>query len=627
MPQDAVISLDSDDEVGLIPVKNNKNDAPIEILSDDEEVVISDINNNIIKKVNETVSETVTVIENDNEESSLTPQQLMRQKLAEAAEKRLKRSLEIVDDIETPLKTHKRSLQTKVTSNPIPDVSSPKTKLLNTSINDRSSRIRLISNPKYCTEFNVDGDKDTVSLSDLVGSKDLIKTYQFNMLIDFEYLKLFINNEDCEFFLINKALDSSLRISDQSWEKYRIKSIDVSNKLENYGTHHTKMMVNFYKDTTCQIVVHTMNMVEADHLIQTQMCWVSPQLQLHKDVKKYFDFNQPNISIKENTGIAFKRDFIAYLMSYENSEINKLIDQVGKYDFSPIDVVFVASTPGHTKCDNWNDLKKLDSKPLFGYGRLWQVIHMLNLQSLSGRMIAQVSTIAGPCDNWKRNIFIHMLTSCAEKGYPMIKKADYEYQSGKNKLEPMIVWPTEQEVLRSRASVLSGLALHWNTSGKWYGYQRQYENMKKYLYKWTNDSKNPEKSKAGRSNLSPHVKTYTVTEDNFKTIKWFLLTSANLSHQAWGKYKAYNLFEYTISSFEAGIFVAPELLNVSNPNNETPILVPTYGKDTVDNTASLSGNKLKIGIRLPYDTPLTRYSDTDIPWAKPESDKYFNTDV
>lgn len=627
MSYDGVISLDSDDDnaTDLNALKNTDVD-PIEILSDDDDDL------SVVKSKSETMSKPITEtnpIEDVNflnEKPGLTAQALLRQKLAGAAEKRLKRSLDTTEDLNMlPNKTPKIEppSQPNIT---ISNASQPiqiKAKLIDTSVNDRSSRIRMIGNAQYCSEFGVDGDKDSVSLSDLVGSKDLIKTYQFNMLIDFDYLKKFITNDKCEFHLINNANDDFLHVSDYAWENYNIKSIDVSNKLPKFGSHHTKLMVNFYKDSTCQIVVHTMNMTEADHLIQTQMCWVSPQLEIHDDVSKYLDFNQPNLSIKTDTGTVFKRDFIAYLLSYENNDINKLIDQIGKYDFSPIDVVFVASTPGHYQYDNWNNLTNPDAKPLFGYGRLWQVIHMLKLQSLSGRLVGQASTIAGPCDNWKRNILVYLLTSCAEKGYPMIKKADYRYKPGKNKLEPMIIWPTEKEVLSSKAGPLSGIALHFTTSGKWPAYQRQFDDVKEHLYKWTTNSNTPHNSKSGRSNLSPHVKTYTVTEDNFKTMKWFLMTSANISHQAWGKYKAYNLFEYDISSFEAGIFVAPELLKVSNKNNQTPILVPTYGKDTVDDASSLSGGKIKIGIRLPYDTPLTKHSQADVPWTQPNSDRFF----
>lgn len=545
----------------------------------------------------------------------LTPRQQLRLKLAEAAERRLHYQNE---SAKKPKRQQLHFIEKDATVE-----LKHRAKLLPTSIDDRSSRIRLISNPDYCAQFGIAADKDTASLSDLVGSKDLIRTYQFNMLIDFDYLSRFVTSKDCEFTLINKSDDDHLHIKDQSWERYKIHTIDVSSKLPKYGTHHTKMMVNFYRDDTCQIVLHTMNLTEADHKIQTQMCWMSPQLEMHKDVNDWFDFNQPNLSLIDETGLVFKRDFIAYLLTYENNDINKLIDQVAKYDFSPIDVVFVASTPGHYQFTDWNKLTKPSSKPMFGYGRLWQVIHILKLQSLMGKLVGQVSTIAGPCDNWKRNVFVHVLTSCVEKGYPISKKADYKYVANKNKVEPVIIWPTVTEILKSCAAPLSGIALHLTSRGKWAAYERQFLEIKNYFHRWS-CSDEPELSKAGRSNLAPHVKTYTVTEDNFKTLKWFLMTSANISHQAWGKPKGYNTIEYDICSFEAGIFIAPQLLKIkSNIENKTQILEPTYGRDSVVDEHSLSGSVCKIGLRLPYDTPLKKYTATDKAWSQPDSDQFF----
>lgn len=625
MPKEEVIDLDSDSEFSDQNTKPNKElSEVVNLSSDDEETATNEHKNEVIDLENEVLVEVNSQdikdnnkvsYEDERQKEALTPQQEMRKRMAEAAERRLKSSFE-KDESSESIK-HKKQ---KVSSPPKLDNIIP---LPKQSISDKSSRIRLIANPKYCSKFGVDADKDTVSLYDLVGSNNLVKTYQFNMLIDFDYFCQFVSSKDCEFILVNKSDDEHLHVKDESWQKYKISTIDVSSKLPKFGTHHTKMMINFYKGNICRIILHTMNITEADHVIQTQMCWMSPPLEFQKDASKWLDFNQPNISLTENTGLAFKRDFIAYLMTYENNDINKLIDQVAKFDFSPIDVVFIASSPGHYQYGNWNQLTKPTSKPMFGYGRLWQVVHILKLESLMGKLIGQVSTIAGPCDNWKRNTLIHVLTSCVEKGYPMMKRADYKYQPNKNHVEPLFVWPTVSEVLKSQASALSGIALHLTSKGKWAAYERQFEEIKKYFYKWSATS-NPKLSKAGRSNLSPHVKTYTVTEDNFKTLKWILMTSANISHQAWGKPKSYNIIEYDICSFEAGVFVDPKLLKAdSNTEGKKPILVPTYGTDVVENEDSLSGNVFKIGQRLPYDTPLVKYTSTDIAWSQPDSDQYF----
>lgn len=610
MPQE-IINLDSDDEnentFERSNVKYHTTDI-VELNTTDSDSELEIMGSN--------VSDTKTKEETP---VTLTPQELLRKRMAHAAEQRLKRKFVEEDtDTDVSMTNNKRkntSFKTKFNLNSATETS--------TMMNRQSSRIRMISNTEYCKNYGIDGDVDTISLEDIVGSNDLVRTYQFNMLIDFDYLEKFVSSKDCEFFLINKSDDDHLHIKPSSWERFKIHSIDVSHKLLKFGTHHSKIMINFFNDQTCQIVIHTMNITEADHKIQTQMCWLSPRLSPHSDSSKYLDFNQPNVSIFSDTGTIFKRDFIAYLLTYENPEINKIIDIIAKYDFTPVDVVFVGSSPGTYEYQDWDKLTKPDAKPMLGYGRLWQVIHMLNLQSLTGKFVGQSSTIAGPCDNWKRNILVHMLTSCAEKGYPMIKKSDYVYKSGNKKLEPVIIWPTNDEILKSWHAPLSGIALHFTTKGKWKAYEQQYDDIKRYLHKWSKFTLQPGNSKAGRSNLAPHVKTYCVTEDNFKTLKWFMMTSANMSHQAWGKFEKFNLLKYTISSFEAGVFVAPMLLKLDSPSKKTTVLIPAYGKDTVEDVKLLSENKIKAGIRLPYDTPLQKYNENDEPWSQPASDRYF----
>lgn len=584
------------------------------------------------------------------DETKLTPQQLMRMKAADAAERRLKQAKKKAEEkIETKVdnfskdnnnyhvkavnietlklkhednENHKINILNNTTNN-----KKRKSKSLSPYLNQTSSRIRMISNPGYCSDFNVTGDTDTVSLHQLIGSTDLIKTYQFNMLIDFDYLSKFVRSKDCEFVLINKG-EEHLNISDASWENYKIHTVDMSLKLPPRGTHHSKIMVNFFRDGSCQIVIHTMNLIDSDHILRTQMCWISPILKMHTDKSKYLDFTDNNLTLQNDTGTAFKRDFIGYLYSYENNDINKLIDSLGKYDFTPIDVVFIGSSPGHYEYRDKSLLNKKNAKSIFGYGRLWQVIHMLNLQSLSGKLVGQASSIAGPCDDWKRNELVHVLTSCVEKGYPLPKKSNYIYNNQKFCVEPILIWPTVKEVLKSRVGPLAGSALCFTAEGKWPAYKRQYDEIKRYFHKWA--SKPANESKSGRSNLVPHVKTYTLSENNFRTLKWMLLTSANVSRQAWGKpnfkSKEYSVIQYDISSFEAGVFIDPSLLRIdSNTENRQQVLVPTFGKDTLTQEESQSlGNTIKIGIRLPYDTPLERYKEDDQAWTQDDAAKYAN---
>ncbi|QPG74259.1 hypothetical protein FOA43_001584 [Brettanomyces nanus] len=523
------------------------------------------------------------------------PRQNMRNLLAKAAEKRLKRA-------------KMTTSETTASETDIEVVSTVPTSIFR-------SPIRLIGNPAYCEEFCRNGDKDTVSLSDLIGSPLLEKTYQFNFLIDCQFLLKFLKADpvNVELILIGVNDNDHLQLDESQKFSFRIKTIDVSKKLPKFGSHHTKLMVNLFQDDTCQIVVHTMNLTVADYAIQTQMCWVSPRLsKLHKDQWRLYQ--RPDLDPLKDTGDIFKKDLISYLESYEESLLSELIGELESFDFTPIRVQFVGSSPGKYTLDS--SLQKYSPDTVsktFGFGKLYQWIKIYGLDTCKGEMVGQSSTIASPFDSKKSNIFTHVLTGVAEGRQPVVKEADHEFIP-KCGLQPIIVWPTVREILKSKATFLSGHALHFkvNRIGKYAGYAEQYRNIQQFLHKWSS-GKDSELSKAGRSHLSPHVKTYCVTEDHFKSLNWFLLSSANISSQAWGrpfkklKHEPPNICKYRVSSYEVGILINPKTIGGDEQPNLK--LVPVFGKDTVQSTEPVCP------VRLPYDVPLQKYSASDEPWT------------
>jgi tyrosyl-DNA phosphodiesterase-1 len=120
-------------------------------------------------------------------------------------------------------------------------------------------------------------------------------------------------------------------------------------------------------------------------------------------------------------------------------------------------------------------------------------------------------------------------------------------------------------------------------------------------------------SDAGRKRAAPHIKTYIRFADREKKsrIDWMLVTSANLSKQAWGE--APNAAgEVRICSYEIGVLVWPELFG----DNAT--MVPTFKTDTPPPGARKDG-ELVIGARMPYDLPLVPYAKDDVPWCATSS--------
>lgn len=528
-------------------------------------------------------SDTVTSSSPEEVPTAMDSRTLMRERMRRAAEKRLH---------EGTAKAAK-----------IPGPPAKLQKIFHTPPGKTTARspIRMIANPDYCKEFCPGGDRDCVSLGDMVGSKDIRRMYQFNFLIDVDFLLKYVKAlpRDLTITVINSV--SNLNYTDKSKALgYKVHSVDMSDRLLRYGSHHTKMMINFFADGTCQIVVHTMNITDADYKIQTQMCWISPRL--HKK-----PIGQP---IKESDS-KFGEDLLTYLQHYDKPEIDGLIANLKQYDFSDINVQFIGSVPGSYKIPT-DITTKYDPKfnGVFGYGKLYTYLKMFHLDTSTGKLVGQCSTIAGPCTS-KDNIFNAVLTRVAEGRRPLLEPNE------KEGLEPVIVYPTVGEVLTARASYISGVALHFNSErkNKYWGYKNQYEHIKQYFYRWRS-CQNSKMSKAGRSNLSPHVKTYCVTRNNFKTMEWFLMTSANMSSQAWGKPTGKRATtknpgdSYVVSSYEAGILINPKLLG----SKKMVKLVPVMGRDTLDETL-VTGDHILQPVRIPYDIPLEKYHPNDKPWT------------
>lgn len=111
----------------------------------------------------------------------------------------------------------------------------------------------------------------------------------------------------------------------------------------------------------------------------------------------------------------------------------------------------------------------------------------------------------------------------------------------------------------------------------------------------------------GRKRAAPHIKTYI--RSNGKSIDWALLTSANLSKQAWGE-TARPSGEVRIASWEVGVLLWPDMFDSG------AVMVPTFKKDTPDIEPWASdGAKAVVGVRVPYNVPLQRYGSGEVPWV------------
>jgi tyrosyl-DNA phosphodiesterase-1 len=113
----------------------------------------------------------------------------------------------------------------------------------------------------------------------------------------------------------------------------------------------------------------------------------------------------------------------------------------------------------------------------------------------------------------------------------------------------------------------------------------------------------------GRDRAAPHIKTYIRYNDE-GSIDWALLTSANLSKQAWGEATKPS-GELRVASWEIGVLVWPELFG------KDVSMIGTFRSDTPrEQPGSKTGKeKTLIGVRIPYSVPLQGYSTGEVPWV------------
>lgn len=220
-----------------------------------------------------------------------------------------------------------------------------------------------------------------------------------------------------------------------------------------------------------------------------------------------------------------------------------------------------------------------------------------------------------------------------------------------------IIFPTPDEIRRSLNGYGSGDSIHMKLQSA--AQQKQLQYMRPYLCRWAGDREDLTgdpmptsgtgqiretpaetcilKREAGRRRAAPHIKTYIRFSDaaRMDRIDWAMVTSANLSTQAWGAAPNAN-GEVRICSWEIGVTIWPGLFAETNKvsgvreddeisgNNGLVEMVPCFKSDRPNSVAfeekQAGGRKdtspsVIVGFRMPYDLPLIPYAADDMPWC------------
>jgi tyrosyl-DNA phosphodiesterase-1 len=377
-------------------------------------------------------------------------------------------------------------------------------------------------------------------------------------------------------------------------------------------------------------------MIPRDWTNMTQAVWRSPLLPLQPSTG--------NPSQKEShrigTGKRFKVDLMRYIDAY-GWRLSELKTQLQNYDFSAICAAFIGSTPSREK----PSAAKPDLETSWGWPGVQQILSTVPIISAATSadeeeaapdIIIQISSIAtlGANSTWLDNFQHALWKRSSERDTDALA---YLYDPTLN-----IIWPTVEEIRTSLDGYSSGGSIHMKTQSK--AQEKQLEYLRPYFCHWKHmdDSTMPfghtttnATRRALRGPAAPHIKTYIRFHDQSqRRIDWAMVTSANLSKQAWGDVENKD-GKVWIQSWECGVVVWPELFSPSfsgktsegkeRQEEHEVQMVPVFGKDlpSEDDVEKKVGDvseekvkkKIVVGLRMPYDLPLEPYAEDDVPWT------------
>jgi tyrosyl-DNA phosphodiesterase 1 len=339
-----------------------------------------------------------------------------------------------------------------------------------------------------------------------------------------------------------------------------------------------------------------------------QALWSSPLLPLSATLSS----SSPDTAVPPfGTSGRFRRDLLSYLKAY-GSKTGELVKELKKYDFSSVRAALIASVPSKQLMHGLDP----DETTTWGWPALRHVLTSVpSAKSTEASIVIQISSIAtlGATSSYLDRTFFPAISSSST---PSTSKPSYS-----------IIFPTAASIRRSLDGYASGASIHTKIQSVAQGKQLAY--LKPYLHHWeipSDDrlaaSTTPDQStlrEAGRKNAAPHIKTYIRFKDEtMESIDWAMVTSANLSTQAWGA--APNTEGIVrISSFEIGVVIWPELFSAEGDPPGEAEMVPVFGKNEPDPIKDTEDGqekvKTRIGFRMPYDLPLVRYGRDDEPWC------------
>ncbi|KAK7509291.1 putative tyrosyl-DNA phosphodiesterase [Phyllosticta citriasiana] len=543
---------------------------------------------------------------------------------------------------------------------------------------------------------------DTVGIEDVLRDPLITETWVFNYMFDVDWLMNCLDPDTRALTQVKVVHGNWKREDPQrmrmeashtnppAWaQQYPNLEVIKAYMPEPFGTHHSKMLIHFRADDAAQVIIHTANMIPQDWANMTQAVWRSPLLPLLPESTE--DASPYRQTHPIGSGMRFGSDLRAYLEAY-GARLRPLATRIARHDFDSVRAALVASVPGRVKlneCDparktawGWVGLREvLAARPAASSGDYARddVAESTSEKDGGGRggegmVVAQISSIAslGAADRWLQ--FFHQVLATPSSSSSLSNAPSTLLSLSGPKPPLRIIFPTPADVRRSLDGYASGGSIHTKTQAN-AAQRRQAESLRPNLCRWDAGVVAAERD-ARRGTAAPHVKTYVRFSGRVEggsagvegvgnvSVDWALLTSANLSTQAWGALasdgksgggkkkktnegkshrgdqedgNAANNRDVRICSWEMGVCVWPALFSPSpstsaisnnknkNKNNKTTavaVMLPVFGSDQpLARPQSETEKKdpgqfdINVGLRLPYSLPLKRYAGGDDMWC------------
>ncbi|XP_022142241.1 tyrosyl-DNA phosphodiesterase 1 [Momordica charantia] len=357
----------------------------------------------------------------------------------------------------------------------------------------------------------------------------------------------------------------------------------------SFGTHHSKAIFLVYP-RGIRMVVHTANLIYVDWNNKSQGLWMQD-----------FPWKDQNVSTR---GCAFEDDLVDYLSALKWPEFPVNFPALGnfninpsffrKFDYSSAAVRLIASVPGYHM---GRYLKK------WGHMKLRSVLQECTFDREFQRspLVYQFSSIGSLDEKWMAEFAASLSSGSSADKTPL------------GLGEPLIVWPTVEDVRCSLEGYAAGNAIPSPLKNVEKGF------LKKYWAKWKSYH-------SGRCHAMPHIKTFA--RYNGQKLAWLVLTSSNLSKAAWGALQKNNS-QLMIRSYELGVLFLPQkrhdfsfsctksggsTQDKSKPSGDFEERTELVTLAWKENMIRESSSEV-IQLPMPYELPPQPYGPQDVPWS------------